>query len=332
MPAISSTFRSGEPSLSDLLKDVDNGKIQLPDFQRNWVWDDNHIRSLIASISLSYPIGAVMLLQTGGDGTGFLPRPIEGVKLSDGQKPEQLVLDGQQRITSLYLALLNPLPVNTKTGKSQRVKRHYYVDIAKCLDPHEDRIEAVVSVPETRQVTSDFGRRIELDVTTREQECEKGLFPLDIVFNWKPYSEWRRTYQGMFMGDEALYKQFDDFEEQVVNRFRDYRIPIIELLRDTPKEAVCQVFEKVNTGGVTLTVFELVTAMFAAGNFRLRDDWEGRDAKLKEHPVLKGVDGTSFLTAVTLLSTYQKHCEVGGDEDKRPPVSCKRADVLKLTL
>ncbi len=79
MPAISSTFKSGEPSLTDILRDINDGKVQLPDFQRGWVWDDDHIASLIASISLSYPIGAVMLLQTGGNGVQFQPRPIQGV-------------------------------------------------------------------------------------------------------------------------------------------------------------------------------------------------------------------------------------------------------------
>ena len=56
MPAITSTFKSGEPSLPDILRDINGGRVQLPDFQRGWVWDDDHITSLIASISLSYPI------------------------------------------------------------------------------------------------------------------------------------------------------------------------------------------------------------------------------------------------------------------------------------
>ena len=53
MPAITSTFRSNEPSLSDVLRKIHDGVIQLPDFQRGWVWDEDHIRSLLASISLS---------------------------------------------------------------------------------------------------------------------------------------------------------------------------------------------------------------------------------------------------------------------------------------
>lgn len=79
MPGIISTFKSGEPSLAEMLSDINYGKIQLPDFQRGWIWYDDHIRSLIDSVSMSYPIGAVMLLQTGGDGAKFQPRLIEGV-------------------------------------------------------------------------------------------------------------------------------------------------------------------------------------------------------------------------------------------------------------
>src|SRR5437870_10164729 len=63
MSTTGSTFRTAEPHLHELLEDIHKGKIQLPDFQRGWVWDDDHIRALIASVSLSYPIGAVMLLE-----------------------------------------------------------------------------------------------------------------------------------------------------------------------------------------------------------------------------------------------------------------------------
>jgi uncharacterized protein with ParB-like and HNH nuclease domain len=61
------TFDSTKEGLLDLLKSIRKGEIQLPDFQRGWVWDDEHVRSLLASLSLAYPIGAVMMLQTGNE-------------------------------------------------------------------------------------------------------------------------------------------------------------------------------------------------------------------------------------------------------------------------
>src|SRR5438094_4552894 len=109
------TFDSTKESLLDLMQSIRQMKTQLPDFQRGWVWDDNHIRSLLASVSLSYPIGAVMLLETGGDGVRFRPRPLEGAVFPRNTEPDRLILDGQQRLTSLFLTLKSGNPVNTKT-------------------------------------------------------------------------------------------------------------------------------------------------------------------------------------------------------------------------
>src|SRR5262245_7119532 len=131
------TFSTGEPPLAELLEEAAKGEIQLPDFQRGWVWDDNHIRSLIASVSVSYPIGAVMLLETGGNGVRFRPRPIEGASIPNGTTPKKLILDGQQRVTSLFLTLKSGAPVNTRTDKGEPIKRIYFLDIAKCLNPDE---------------------------------------------------------------------------------------------------------------------------------------------------------------------------------------------------
>ncbi|MDA1191198.1 MAG: DUF262 domain-containing protein [Candidatus Poribacteria bacterium] len=314
-----------------MLIDVECGKIQLPDFQRDWVWDDLHIRSLIASISLSYPIGAVMLLQTGGDAK-FRARPIKGVQLQSDFEPEKLILDGQQRLTSLYLALKSGKPVKTRSEKGEVIERIYYLDMAKCLDPNEDRFDAVVSAPPSRQITSDFGRQIDFDISTPEREFDLGMFPLDAIFDESRYALWRRDHQKRFLDNNNRYDLFDKFESQIIGRFKRYRVPTITLLRDTPREAVCQVFEKVNTGGVTLTVFELVTATFAAADFNLRDDWEGRDGhggrrdKLHGVEVLAGIEATDFLTCVTLYASYVRH------KQTEIPISCKRRDVLRLTL
>ena len=64
----------------------------------------------------------------------------------------------------------------------------------------------------------------------------------------------------------------------MLENFKSYRVPVISLDRSTSKEAVCVVFEKVNTGGKALDAFELVTAMYAASGHELRKDWYGDDA------------------------------------------------------
>src|SRR5436190_6463696 len=95
-------FDSTNEDLKDILRKADEGKLQLPDFQRDYVWSDEDVRSLIASVAKGFPVGALLTLETGGE-VAFKPRLLSGVAPRD-TKPEELLLDGQQRITSLYQA------------------------------------------------------------------------------------------------------------------------------------------------------------------------------------------------------------------------------------
>lgn len=111
----------------------------------------------------------------------------------------------------------------------------------------------------------------------------------------------------------------------------DYDIPVIVLNKETPKDAVCTVFEKVNTGGVSLNVFELLTASFAAKNFRLKDDWDERRRKLQNHRVYRNLESSDFLQTIRLLATRERKLNWSGAESGAPGVSCKRRDILRLT-
>ena len=318
-------------ALGGLLGEAATGTSQLPDFQRGWVWDDEHIRSLLASISLGYPIGAVMMLRAGGDGVRFKQRPLEGAPTPTQRDAERLVLDGQQRLTSLFQSLRLKRPVRTRDQRGREIERWYYIDIRRALDADADREEAIVSLPAERQIRR-FGRDVVEDYSTPEREYEAMLFPLSSVF---AASKWRRDFQRFWEYDRHKIELWDEFEERVVKRFEQYHVPIIELGKDTPKEAVCQVFEKVNTGGVTLTVFELLTATFAADDFELRRDWEERERAIHSQAILAGVANTDFVQAVTLLATLERRnsaLRAGADEDRAPGVGCKRADMLRLVL
>lgn len=72
-------FESPEWPLGDLLSAVADGKLQLPDFQREWKWDDDRIASLLSTVSLGYPIGVLITLETGGEGVRFKPKSISDV-------------------------------------------------------------------------------------------------------------------------------------------------------------------------------------------------------------------------------------------------------------
>lgn len=110
--------QSLDTNLSQLLAEVKFGSMQLPEFQRDWTWDDNRIRGIIASLSQGYPMGAIMRLQYGNPDIQFKYRTITGVK-GVSVKPEHLILDGQQRLTSIYQATSSKEPVSTKTEKAR---------------------------------------------------------------------------------------------------------------------------------------------------------------------------------------------------------------------
>lgn len=329
-------FDSSAVPLAQLLREAASGEVQLPDFQRDWVWDDHHIRSLLASISLSYPIGAMMTLKTGNADVRFAPRPIRGADVPKGQEPGLLLLDGQQRLTSLFLALWSQKHVPTKNTKGQPIERHYYVSIAACLDEDKDRAEeAILSVPADRVVRTDFGKQVVLDLSSRKKEIEAEMFPLGIVLDGSATMAWQMEYLHPGPRYTERYERWMRFHQGILKAFQDYQVPIIGLVKSTRKEAVCQVFEKVNTGGVTLTVFELMTATYAADDYPLRDKWRARKQDLERHRVLESFDETSFLQLVTLLATFdrrRRHLNEYPDQDRAPAVSCKRRDILRLPV
>ncbi|RMH19664.1 MAG: DUF262 domain-containing protein [Gammaproteobacteria bacterium] len=333
-----STFDSTKTPLIDLLRDITTGKIQLPDFQRGWVWDDDHIQDLLVSVARSFPIGAVMLLENGGE-VRFQTRPVEGVErhISNNVQPEKLILDGQQRLTTLTQAIALQDPVQTRTKKGKAIQRYYYFNIRSALDNPTNLEDALVAVDENRQIRTNFGREVELDLSTRELECQQLYFPCNQIIK---FGEWMKELRDF--APEHL-NLFIDFHTQVIDIFHKYHLPIIELNRQTSKEAVCLVFEKVNTGGVSLSVFELVTASYAADSYNLRDDWFGseirsvssRKERLEEELLLKGIEAPEFLQAVTLIHTHELRkadLDDGKTGKQVRPISAKRSEVLNLPL
>ncbi len=321
---------SHDKKLSELLTWVGQGKAQLPEFQRSWVWDDTKICKLIESITSGYPMGAAMFLESGGESVRFKCRKFTGVRCPDEITPDWLVLDGQQRLTTLYQVFMCKKPVETRldTNKDKTIFRYYYLDIEKCLDPEADRLDAIISISEKKQILSDIGRTIELDLSTSDREYEHLMFPLNLVFSPNDIDDWRYAMEDHFANDNKYRLMFRDFSQKILRPIQEYQMPVIQLTKETPKEAVCQIFENVNTGGVPLTVFELVTATFAADEYDLRDDWNRicNSFKDKKLTVLKDITGANFLAAMTLLVTYKKSLT------DRIAVSCKKRDILRLNL
>ncbi len=326
------TFDSTKRGLFEILKDVDTGKMQLPDFQRGWIWDDNRIKGILASVAKSFPIGAIMLLEAGNENIRFKTKPVEGVKLGNKVEPDLLILDGQQRITSLYQTIVTNEVVTTKDDKNRVIKRWYYIDMQKAMDDNYDLEEAVLSIDEKKKITEDFGRRIVLDLSEKEFEFENLMYPVCMI---DEYSTWRREFNEYWQYDREKSMFWDKFEYRIINSVNKYMVPVIIMKKENPKEAVCQVFEKVNTGGVPLTVFELLTATFAADDFDLKTDWRKIRERFSPYKVISDVSDTDVIQAVTLLATYSNRLARANDStsgEDLPAIGCKRKDMLSLSL
>lgn len=313
------------------MRQCHEGKLQLPDFQRGWVWDQDRIIDLLASISEGFPVGALMTLDASGE-VAFAVRSVEGAP--PASKPlEAYLLDGQQRMTSLYQSTSTRSPVLTQTAKKRPARLHFYFDIKAALNLNVTRRDAIVAVPEDRVIRENFGRDIALDLSTEEAEFTALHFPIDRIFEAQLWVQAALTW---VLKDMEARKDhmalINDFSIKVINNFADYQVPVITLGKDTSRAAVCLVFEKVNTGGKALDAFELVTAMYAGQKFRLRDDWKVRRDRLLKLPVLAGVEPVEFLQAISLLHTKALRTKAEAEGRDPPAISATRNSLLQIPL
>ncbi len=339
-------FDSTKEDLKDILRKADEGKLQLPDFQREYVWGDDDVKSLIASIAKGFPVGALLTLETGSTVT-FKPRLLAGVPKKEVE-PDELLLDGQQRITSLFQASFSKLPVRTRLRKTVEIERYYFLDIKKAVGNGADIIEAIVGVPADKVVRTNFGKDIEQDLSTPEKEYEQDMFPLNRAFdsrNW--FYGWRDYWKPHSRDIIDLEREF---YANVLEKIERYKMPIIRLDRKNTREAICLVFEKVNVGGKKLDAFELLTAIYAGDKTNptnLRDEWSGNVTKstpgIKQRligddnprKVLQTIASTDYLQSCTLLHTREvrlNRAKEGKKDKELPQIACNRQALLDLPL
>jgi hypothetical protein len=253
-------FEPGLPTVRFLLQLIENREMALPDFQRSFVWEPNGTRELIVSIIRGFPAGNLLFLR--GGSAVFLPRAVEEAPPLDGHAPQLLVLDGQQRLSSLFQALYG-------------VGNHrFFVDVMTLMEGGD--VETAVKVFSVRQARQ---------WATIEGQAGALMFPLA---RFERFSDWR---------DEVIDLR-DDLEEEprkslrsylnrvetlVIDPIRTYNFPTTTLSESTPTEAVCTIFETLNRTGIKLSVFELITARAFAYGERLRERW---DEAMTASPVL----------------------------------------------
>lgn len=257
-PQLRDDFQTVPRKLLQLLGELDSGQLALPDFQRSFVWAPDATRELIVSIIRSFPAGALLFLQ--GGGAAFKARAAEQAPPLS-VRPNTLVLDGQQRLTSLYQALYG-------VGMSR-----FFLDMGALLAGAEAN-EAVRVLPAERAASFE----------PIEAQADALMMPLSEVLNGGA-GRWRDRVVDLRQDDDKSHTRelLRGLEETYVDPLVRYAFPVTILPADTELEAVCTIFETLNRTGKPLTPFELISARAFVGGHSLRDYWA---RALEEHPIL----------------------------------------------
>ena len=314
-------FTTPNYGLTDLFSRIDRGDLQLPDFQRAYAWDVDRIRSLIVTVLRGYPMGALMALDTRNEPMRFRPRPLSGAP-DTGQNPGLLLLDGQQRLTTLYHCFRGNGQVNTADFRGKKITRSFFVDVHTAVSEGLMPDEAVFAVDEEGRVRSHFGPGVEGSLLDKEVALAHGCLPVAALL----------TEEGTSMLFELVFATSDTperreeiaaFNNRILRPLAGYRTPMIRLARETGRAGVGSIFAQANSAGLQMDVFELLTAVFAneREDFRLGEHWRDVEAQLRRFPALDGIGRTEFLQAVSLYVTATTG-QAGG----------QREDILRLSL
>ena len=293
-----SIFEDTNPKpLKELLAQINGKEAALPDFQRDFVWDPNATQELLVSIASNYPAGSLLRIRNTHD--LFACREFQGAPSIEKQRPTYLVLDGQQRLTSLYQAFFG-------------VGDHRYFLDLKALIDGKDFEDCISHLRHNSKAAK------ELEQVERQREQLK--LPLSVVKGAERsgYQDWCDDALDL-IDDKAkrdsLRNQLKDKVRPWIDCIEAYHFPVVTLSDSTSAEAVCTIFETLNRTGVKLTPFELLTARFWPRGVNLRQLWAS--ARETEPSIQEfGIDPYYLLQAVALVS--------------RTAPSCKRGDVLQL--
>ena len=285
-------FQANPVHLDYLLQRIHNGALAIPDFQRDFTWEPKRTATLLRSMMSRFPAGTFLFWAVGADNNAFGWRPIEGAP-SRTTQPQELILDGQQRLTSLYRAL-------NGVGDER-----FFLSVSRFVDlPSASNVDG--RLREQQDVDFDYAVFWHAVESKEAKALESRAARIDAhviaVDEHRQFDDWLDEYaahHASTMDEKTTKKLLREYRERYLSPLRSYGFPVVTLPSNTKIEAVATVFETINSTGKPLGVFELLTARFYPDKVHLRDLW---DQAISDHQILEefAVDAYSVLQAVTL--------------------------------
>lgn len=270
-------------SLNTLIGRLREGRYVIPDFQREFEWRPWDISELLRSIFLDYYIGSLLLWKGKKENFEALScEPVYG--FSGTGKSEYIVLDGQQRLTALYYAILAPkVPLPNRANRAI-----YFLKVDKFMAEEYDQAFNYEWL----------SKRLTKTLVSREQQFAEHIFPFSILgestwelANWVQAYEkyWQsRTEAAKGTGHQsdieiaaAHAKNASEFGMHLKGITEQYQIAYIELDKDLEVDKVCDIFTQINSRGIRLDVFDLINALLKPKGLQLKHLWREAAQRLE---------------------------------------------------
>jgi hypothetical protein len=285
----------GHLHVTELLQMVKNGRLALPEFQRDFVWKPVDVCDLLMSVARKWPIGSFLVMEA--KGCVFQLRSLDQAPpLAD--VPELVVLDGQQRCTAFFHAF---------TDNSPDV-----VFYLKFPDDWETFSEDLICYEKKQR----FAKRY----PNLERMAADRVIKIWDLHNDERFEEWK----------EHLHEKDDRtravaFRSNQVAGLKDILVPHSKLSGEPDLRAIAKIFETINRTGKRLDTFDLLVARLYPYDFRLRDKWEDAQAEHEEFQTFE-IDGLEVLKLIAL----RQHISESGAGRSSDVKGVKQSDVLML--
>lgn len=247
--------------LEAIINDLRDGKYGIPDFQRDFEWNPWEVNDLIKSIFEDYYIGTLLLWKASKENIEYLScKPIYG---SEPTRYEHIILDGQQRLSALYYAFFAP----NKNFPFRKSKFYYYIKIEKLLEEnYEEAFDYLIA-----------SKRNDEMLFEDQNMFRQKMFPLKIFGESShSWSRWLDKYEDFWSkeGDPAKARSEKEKLENIFDSIRnEYYISFIELDREIAVEKVCDIFQRINSTGLDLNIFDLLNALLRPKEILLKSMW-----------------------------------------------------------